>query len=73
MGFSCSLVVVEGPQWVHDLYRHLVDESLRGVSLRKCYIQENGASGWRAHHGGHVVGAAVPKPDPVTLETALIL
>jgi len=71
--FGCSLVVVEGPRWVHELYSHLVDESLRGASLRKRYIQEDGNGIRREHPFGHVVGDAVPKPDPETLETALIL
>lgn len=72
-GFGCSLVVVEGPRWVHALYRHLVGESLRGESLRKHYVYENSSEWRRDNRTSHVVGDAVAKPDPEVLEMAHVL
>lgn len=73
LGPSLSLNVVEGPAWVHDLYRHLIGTSLRGSRLRERYVQQD-ANDWRREHvEGHFLGDAVAKPDPDTLDAALRL
>jgi len=69
---------VEGPLWVHDLFRHLLGESLRGTSLRNRYIiaadSDGGQADWyKERIGSHFLGETAPKPEGDILETALKL
>lgn len=72
-----ALSPVEGPLWVHDLFRHLLGESLRGTSLRKRYVaapadsDRSQADWYKERIGIHFLGETSPKPGGDILETAL--
>jgi hypothetical protein len=75
---SVSLVVVEGPLWVHDIYRNLLGESLRGSALRARYMRdtESGSAGndWmKERPEEHLLGQPSRRPEPELLDTALRL
>ena len=70
VGRSGLLTVVEGPQWVHDIYRHLVGTTLRGAALRAHYPTPRGHT-WGQE--GHFVSPPIEYPGPDVIETALRL
>lgn len=76
-GRTRILRAVEGPLWVHDLYRHLLGESLRGTALREHYVTQTDGTGradWSKElAGGHFLGPSTRRPDDDVLDTALRL
>ncbi len=73
-GYLTTLAVVEGPLWVHDVYRHLGGESPQGDGIRGRYMR----GGPALDRNGEVpsrdfVGVAIAKPDKDTVHAALVL
>lgn len=76
-GRTRILRAVEGPLWVHDLYSHLLGESLRGAKLRERYVTRVDGTGrayWSQELSGtNFVGPPIRRPDEDVLDTALRL
>lgn len=71
--FGCSMTVVDAPLWVHDLYRHLTGDSLRGAELRRRYVQSSSSEWNKENAGRHFVGEPIECPSTEALEAALTL
>jgi adenosyl cobinamide kinase/adenosyl cobinamide phosphate guanylyltransferase len=69
-GRSVPIVAVEGALWVHDLYRHLADPTLKGRRLRAHYHAPVGKT-WADE--GHYVGRPIHEPTRDVIDTALRL
>lgn len=72
--YLTTLAVVEGPLWVHDVYRHLGGESPQGHALRERYMR----GGTTQDRNGETpswdfVGGAIAKPDKDIVQAALVL
>lgn len=65
-----TMTAAEGPRWVHDLYRHMLDGGNEGERLRAHYRCDS-ATNLSRH--GHALGRAVLRPTDEQLEAALTL
>jgi hypothetical protein len=78
-GGAHSLNVVEGPLWVHDVYRHLLGKSLRGTVLRDRYVSltpnesRSRSDYFKERPDRHLLGEPVLKPAKDILEASLTL
>jgi len=68
-----TLAVVDGPLWVHDVYRHLLGESHNGRRLRSRYVRGTSGRGYGERPSAHLLGAAVTRPTDDVIDAALRL
>ena len=73
-----TVVAVESPLWVHDVYRNLLGGSLRGSALRARYMRDTdttstGADWTKESPEGHLLGQPARRPEQELLDTALRL
>lgn len=73
-GYLSTLAVVEGPLWVHDVYRHLAGEAPQGHALRERYLRGRASLNRNEKVPPlDFVGVAVKKPDEDSVHAALVL
>jgi hypothetical protein len=68
--YGVTMTAVEGPIWVHDLYRHLIGVGNEGERLRAHYRYDSAP---KRGQRGDVIGRAVTRPTDEELEAALTL